>query len=88
MVVEVVKMVEVFKAAVLKDIIKRRDSRTNQIGVEEDAVEEEVSDRTTPTSSTTSVGSMVITRRIATPINSIIAVKWDTLQKIVESKRR
>lgn len=70
-------MVEVVKVAVLKDIINRRDSRTNQIDVEEDAVEEEVVGRTTPTLNATSVGSMVITRRIATPTNAV--VKWDTL---------
>ena len=35
-VVEVAKMVEVVKAAVMKDIIRRRDSRVKQIGVEED----------------------------------------------------
>ncbi|KAI5438393.1 hypothetical protein KIW84_024223 [Lathyrus oleraceus] len=33
---------KVVKATILKDIIKRRDSRINQTGVEEDVVEEEV----------------------------------------------
>ena len=40
-VVEVEGMVEVVKAAEMKDIIRRKDSRVKQFGVEEDVVEEE-----------------------------------------------
>jgi hypothetical protein len=34
------------------------------------------------------VGSMSITRRIAIPTDATIVIKWDILQKIVESKRK
>lgn len=87
-VVGVVKVVEVVKAAILKDVIKRMDSRINQNGVQEDVVKEEVAGRITPTSNATSLGSMVITERIVTHTNAITVVKWDILQKIIESKRR
>ena len=78
----------VIKGATMKGTIRRRDSRANKIGVEEDAVEEEAAGRTTPTSSATSVTSMVIMRRIAAMKNVLIVVKWDTLQNIVEPIRR
>lgn len=84
---EVVNIVEVDKAATLKDIIERGNMLTNKIGVEEDTVLKEVVGRTTltrrtnPTPNATSVGSMVITRRIAIPTNAIIVIKWDILQK-------
>ena len=81
-VVEVKTVVEVVEAAT-----SREDSRTNKIGVAEDMVKE-VAGRTTPTLSATSVGSRDILQRIATPTNAIIVIKWDILQKIVESKRR
>ena len=84
--VEVVEMVAVVKAAVMKGTIKRRDSRANQIGVEEDAVKEEAIDQIIPTSSATNVTNMVTMRRIATPTNVTIVVKWGILQKIVEKK--
>ena len=35
---EVVEMVAVVKATVMKDTIRKKDSRAKQIGVEEDAV--------------------------------------------------
>ncbi|KAK7341397.1 hypothetical protein VNO80_24326 [Phaseolus coccineus] len=41
MVVEVVEMVAVVEVAIMKGTIRRRNSRANQIGVEEDVVEEE-----------------------------------------------
>ena len=85
---EVVEMVAVVKAAVMKGTIKRRDSRANQIGVDEDAVEEEATDQIIPTSSATNVTNMVTMRRIATPTNVTIVVKWGILQKIVELIKR
>ena len=48
-VMEVAEMDEMVKAAVMKDTIRRRDSRAMQIGVEEDAVDEEAADQFTPT---------------------------------------
>ena len=72
------------KAAVMKGTIRRRNSRANQIGMEEDVVEEEAADRMIPTLSATNVTNMVIMRRIATLTNVIIVVKWGILQKIVE----
>ena len=82
MAVVVVTVVEVVEAAT-----SREDSRASKIGVAEDVVKEVVG-RTIPTSNATSVGSMAITRRIAIPTNAITVIKWDILQKIVESKRR
>ena len=43
-VVEVAGMVEVVKATVMKKIIRRRDYRAKQIGVEEDAIKDAVKD--------------------------------------------
>ena len=54
-VVEVAEMVEVVKAAVMKNIIRRRDSRAKQIGVEEDTVKEEAADQPIPTFSVINV---------------------------------
>ena len=85
---EVVEMVAVVKAAVMKGTIKRRDSRANQIGVEEDAVEKEEADQIIPTSSATNAINMVTMRRIATSTNVTIVVKWGILQKIVEPIKR
>ena len=45
-VVKVAEMVEVIKVTVTKKSIMRRDCQAKQIGVEEDAVEEEVVDQT------------------------------------------
>jgi len=67
MFVEVMEMVAMVKATVMKGTIRRRNSRANQIGVEEDVVEEEAADQITPTSSSTDVANMVTMRRIATP---------------------
>ena len=53
-VVEVAKMVEVVKTIIMKKIIRRRDSRAKQIGVEEDAIKDAVKD-IIPTSSVTNV---------------------------------
>jgi aromatic ring hydroxylase len=72
---------------VVEVVTSREDSQASKIGVAEDVVKEVVG-RTTPTSNVTSVGSMVITRRIATPTNVITVIKWDILQRIVKSKRR
>ena len=80
--VEVVTVVEVVEVATLKE-----DNRANKIGVAEDVVKEVVV-RIIPTSNATSVGSMVIMRRIVTPTNVTTVTKWDILQKTVESKRR
>ncbi|XP_022933038.1 uncharacterized protein LOC111439728 [Cucurbita moschata] len=62
-------MVMVVKAAVMKDTIRRRDSRAKKIGVEEDAVKEEVADQFTPTFSATNVTNMVTMQTIVTPTN-------------------
>ena len=80
---EVVETVVVVKATVMKGTTRRRNSRANQIGVQEDVVEEEAIDLITPTSSATNVTNMVIMQRIATLTNVIIVVKWGILQKIV-----
>lgn len=82
MVVEDVTVVEMVEATT-----SREDSRANKIGVAEDVVKEVVG-RTIPTLNATSVGSMAIMRRIVTHSNAITVIKWDILQKIVESKRR
>ena len=60
-VMEVAEMVEVVKAAVMKDTIRRRYSRAKQIGVKEDAVEEEAADQFIQTFSAPSVTNMVTT---------------------------
>jgi len=82
--VEVVEMVVVVKAAVMKGTIRRRDGQVNQIGMEKDVVEREVADRIIPTSSVTNVTNMVTMRRIATLKNVTFVVKWHILQKIVK----
>ena len=45
-VMEVAGMVEVVKTAEMKKIIRRRDCRAKQIGVEEDAIKDAVKDIT------------------------------------------
>ena len=80
--VEVVTVVKVVEVATSKE-----DIRANKIRVAEDVVKEVVV-RIIPTSNARSVGSMAITRRIATPTNVTTVTKWDILQKTVESKRR
>ena len=75
MVVEVVEMVVVVKAAVMKGIIRRRGSQVNQIDMEEDVVEGEVADRIIRTSSVTNVTNMVTMQNIATLTNVTIVVK-------------
>jgi hypothetical protein len=77
-----VEVVTVVEAATL-----REDSRASKIGAAEDVVKEVVG-RTTPTSNATSVGRLVITRRIAIPTDATTVIKWDILQKIVKSKRK
>ena len=81
---EIEETVVVVKATVMKGTIRRRNSQTNQIGMEEDMVKEEATDQITPTSSATNVTNMVTMRRIATPTNVIIVVEWGILQKIVD----
>ena len=87
-VVEVAEMVKVVKAAVMKDIIRRRDSRAQQIGVEEDAVEKEAADQPLPTFNAINAKNMVTMRIIVTPTNVTILVEWGMLQKIVELRKR
>ena len=82
MVVEDVMVVEVTKITTSTE-----EGQAKKIGVAEDVVKEVVV-RIIPTSNATSVGSMVIMRRIVTPTNVTTVTKWDILQKTVESKRR
>ena len=82
-VVEVAEMVEVVKAAVMKDIIRRKDSRAKQIGVEEDAVKD-----ITPTFGAINVKNMVTMRMIVTPKNVTIVAEWGILQEIVKPRKR
>ena len=56
--------------------------------MEEDVVEEEATDQSTPTLSAINVTSMVTMRIIVTPTNVTIVVELDMLQKIVEPKKR
>ena len=81
---EVMEMVVMVKATIMKGTIRRRNCRAKQIGMEEDVVEKEAVDRIIPTSSATNVTNMVTMRRIAIPTIVIILVKWGILQKIVE----
>ena len=60
-------MVEVIKETVIKKIIRRRDYRSKQIGVEEDAIKNLI-----PTSSVTNVKNMVT-------MQTIVA-EWVTMQ--------
>ena len=85
---EAAEMVEVVKAAVMKNTIRRRDSRAKQIGVEEDAVKEEAADQFIPTFSATNVKNMVTMRMIVTPTNVTIVAEWDISQEIVEPIKR
>ena len=87
-VVEAAEMVEVVKAAVMKNTIRRRDSRAKQIGVEEDAVKEEAADQFIPTFSATNVKNMLTMRMIVTPTNVTIVAEWDISQEIVEPIKR
>ena len=47
----------------MKGTIRRRNSRANQIGMEDDVVEEEAADQITPTSSATNVKNMETMQR-------------------------
>ena len=67
MAMDVVGMIVVVKAADVKNFIRSRNSQIKQIGVEEDAVEEEAAGQTIPTLSATSATSMVTMQRIAPP---------------------
>ena len=68
------------KAAEMKEIIRRRDSRAKQIGVEENAVKDII-----PTFSAINVKTTVTMRMIVTPTN--VMAEWGMLQKIVEPKK-
>ena len=68
-------MVAVVKAAIMKDTIRRRDSRARKIGMEEDAVEEEATNQFIPTFSATNVTNMVTMRMIVTPTNITIVAE-------------
>ena len=81
---EVAKMVEVVKAAEMKDIIRRRDNQAKKIGVEEDAVEEEAADQTF---SAINVKNMVTMRIIVTPTNVTIVAEWGMLQRLPSQKK-
>ena len=70
---------DIFTLFSMKDTIRRRDSRAKQIGVEEDAVEEEAADQFIPTFSATNVTNMVTMRMIVTPTNVTIVVEWGIL---------
>ena len=76
-------MVEEVKTAEMKKIIRRRNSRTKIIGVEEDAIKNAVKD-IIPTSSVTNVKNMAIMQIIVTLKNVTIVAEWGTLQKLVE----
>ena len=76
-------MVEVVKAAEMKDIIRRRDSRAKQIGVEEDVVKDII-----PTLSAINVKNMVTMQMIVIPTNVTIVAEWGMLQEIVEPRKR
>ena len=80
---EVAEMVEVVKAAGMKNIMRRRDGRAKQIGVEEDAVKDII-----PTFSAINVKNMVIMRMTVTLTNVTIVAEWDILQESVEPKKR
>ena len=72
----------------MTDTIRRRDTRAKQMGVEEDAVEEEATDQFIPTFNATNVTNMVTMLMIVTPTNVTIVVDWDILQEIVEPIKR
>ena len=76
-------MAKVVKAAEMKDIIRRRDSRAKEIGVEEDAVKDII-----PTFSAINVKNMVTMRMIVTPKNVTIVAEWGILQEIVKPRKR
>ena len=76
------------KATMMKGIIRRRDNLVNQIGVEEDVVEEEATNQIIPTLSAINVTNMVTMRRIATPTNVTVVEKWGILQKTVQLIKR
>ena len=61
------EMVAVVKEVVMKDTIRRRDTRAMQIGVEEDVVEEEATDQFIPPFSSPNVTNLVTIRMIITP---------------------
>ena len=86
-VVEVAKMVKVVKAAVMKDITRRRDSCAKQIGVEDDTVKEEAADQPILTFSAINVKNMVTIHMIVTLTNVTIVAEWGMLQKIVEPEK-
>ena len=80
-------MVEVVKTAQMKKIIKRRDSRAKQIGVEDDAIKDTVKD-IIPISSVINVKNMTTMGIIVTPKNVTIVAEWVILQEIVEPRKR
>ena len=86
-VVEVAGMVEIVKAIVMKKIIRRRDYRAKQIGVEEDAIKNAVKDIIL-TSSVTNVKNMATMQIIVTPTNVIIVAEWVTMQEIIEPRKK
>ena len=56
--------------------------------MEENAVEEEVTDQFIPTFSATNVKNMVTMRMIVTPKNVTIVAEWGVSQEIVETIKR
>ena len=85
-VVGVTEMVEVVKATIMKKIIRRRDSRARQIGMEEDAIKDAVKDIIS-TFNVTNVKNMATMQIIINPTNVTIVAEWSTLQKLVEPEK-
>ncbi|KAE8691290.1 hypothetical protein F3Y22_tig00110890pilonHSYRG00631 [Hibiscus syriacus] len=69
MAVEVMDIVAVVKVTVMKGTTRRRDSQANKIGVEEGAVEEEMTNKTIPTSSATSVTNFRADKKVEETTN-------------------
>ena len=84
---EVGEMVEVVKTTVMKKIIRRRDYRAKQIGMEEDTIKDAVKD-IIPTSSVTNVKNMATMQIIVTLTNVTIVAELVTMQEIVEPRKR
>ena len=82
MVVEDVMVVEVTKITTSTE-----DNQANKTGVAED-VAREVVDRITTILNVTNVTNRGTMRKISTPTVATTVVKWDILQKIVDTEER
>ena len=69
-----------------EEVLRRRESRAKQIGVEEDAIKDAVKD-IIPTSSVTNVKNMATMQIIVTPKNVTIVAEWGMLQKLLEPEK-